>query len=144
MCSSSLLCRQGRLLDLHAHKPQIYLCTTACLLLLPASVLDEASVQMDSEILSTQVHISAPLDLKSFKRQAQSYVHCKSDKNIKFRFPQVHLLTCLGYSDPHNVEKATPAAMLEVGEMLSIDEHKLWQEFTGYKSLVKTLPRENT
>ena len=32
--------------------------------------------------------------------------------------------------------------MLEVGEMLSIDGHKLWQEFTGYKSLVKTLAKE--
>ena len=71
MCSSSLLCRQGRPLDLHVHKPQIYLCTTACLLLLPASVLDEASVQMDSEMLSTQ-GIGAALDQESFKRQAQS------------------------------------------------------------------------
>ena len=32
--------------------------------------------------------------------------------------------------------------MLEVGEMLSIDGHKLWQEFTGYKSQVKTLSKE--
>ena len=54
----------------------------------------------------------------------------------------MHLLACLGYSDPHKVEKATPAAMLEVGEMLSIDGHKLWQEFTEYKSLVKTLQKK--
>ena len=53
-----------------------------------------------------------------------------------------NLLKCLGYFDPRNVEKATPTAMLEVREMLSIDGHKLWQEFTGYKSLVKTLPKK--
>ena len=45
------------------------------------------------------------------------------------------------FFDPRNVEKTTPAAMLEVREMLSIDGHKLWQEFTGYKSQVKTVPK---
>ena len=84
------------------------------------------------EMLSTQ-GISAPLDQESFKMQAQSYI-ARVIENIKSRFPQVHLLTCLGYFDPCNVEKATPIAILEVREMLSINGHKLWQEFTGYKS----------
>ena len=73
--------------------------------------------------------------------QAQSYI-ARVIENIKTHFPQVHLLAWLGYFDQRNVEKATPTAMLEVGEMLSIDGHKLWQEFTGYKSLVKTLSKE--
>ena len=90
-----------------------------------------------SEMLSTQ-GISAPLDQESFKTQAQSYIARVIEK-IKSRFPQVHLLTCLGYFDPCIVEKATPIAMLKVGEMLSID--KLWQEFTGYKSLVIPLQK---
>ena len=30
--------------------------------------------------------------------------------------------------------------MLKVGECLQIDGHKLWQEYTGYKSFVKSLP----
>ena len=92
------------------------------------------------EMLSTQ-GISAPLGQESFKTQAQSYI-ARVIKNFQTRFTQVHLLTCLGYFDPCNVEKATPTVMLEVGEMLSIDGHKLWLEFTGYKSLVQTLPKE--
>ena len=67
------------------------------------------------EMLSTQ-GISAPLDQESFKAQAQSYI-ARVIENIKTRFPQV---TCLGYFDPRNVEKATPTVMLEVGEMLPL------------------------
>ena len=92
VCNSSLLCRQGRLLDLHVHKPPIYLCTTACLLLLPVSVLDEASVQMDSEILSTQVHVSAPLDLKSFKGRLRVTYIARVIKILSLVF---HKCTCL-------------------------------------------------
>lgn len=75
-----------------------------------------------SEMLSTQ-GISAPLDQESFKKQAQSYI-AEVMEDMKSHFPQVHLLTCLGYFDPRSVEKATPAVMLEVREMLSIDGHK--------------------
>ncbi|KAI6651842.1 Zinc finger protein [Oopsacas minuta] len=30
--------------------------------------------------------------------------------------------------------------MLEIGDTLQIDGHKLWQEYTGYKSFVQSLP----
>ena len=33
------------------------------------------------------------------------------------------------------ITPATPLTMLEIGESLQIDGHKLWQEYTGYKSL---------
>ena len=43
------------------------------------------------------------------------------------------LLTLFGYFDPENVEKATLLSMIELGDLLEIDGHKLWQEFIVYK-----------
>ncbi len=91
----------------------------------------------------TSLEISQPLDRERFIKEAQLYI-TELINNIKNRFPQVHLLTCLGYFDPRNVDKATPAAIIEVSELLMVDGHKLWQDFAAYKSLVKTIPNPTT
>ena len=38
----------------------------------------------------------------------------------------IHLLSLLGYFDPHNVYKAELMSMLEVGDILGVDGHQLW------------------
>ena len=60
--------------------------------------------------------------------------------NLQERFPHVHLISLLGYFDPRNAEKATLLSMLELGDYLDIDGHKLWMEFSTYCSFVKRLP----
>ena len=60
--------------------------------------------------------------------------------NLQERFPHVHLISLLGYFDPRNAEKATLLSMLELGDYLDIDGHKLWMEFSTYRSFVKRLP----
>ncbi len=53
--------------------------------------------------------------------------------------PSVHLLSLLGYFDPRNVHKAELMSMLEVGDILGVDGHHLWLEFTTYHSLIERL-----
>jgi len=85
--------------------------------------------------------IAKELDRDSFITNARSYVNAIIT-NLDSRFPQVRTLTLLGYFDPQNVEStATPLTMLEIGESLQIDGHKLWQEYIGYKSFVNSLPQ---
>ena len=60
--------------------------------------------------------------------------------NLQDRLPHVHLISLLGYFDPRNTEKATLLSMLELGDYLDIDGHKLWMEFSTYRSFVKRLP----
>ena len=61
--------------------------------------------------------------------------------NLEHRFPQARLVSLLGYFDPRNVKKATLLSMLEVGDLLQVDGHKLWLEFSTYQSFVERLPQ---
>lgn len=54
---------------------------------------------------------------------------------------QVRLVSLLGYFDHRNATKASLASMLETGDLLPIDGHKLWLEFSAYQSLVERLPK---
>ena len=82
--------------------------------------------------------VNENLDTDTFSANARSYVDAIVT-NLEKSFPQVKTLSLLGYFDPRNDESAsaTPFHMLEVGECLQIDGHKLWP---GYKSFVKSLP----
>ena len=94
---------------------------------------------MDLEATMKEIEVTTPLEETSFIKNAKSY----SDAiitNLENRFPQVRTLTLLGYFDPRNVQSATQVNMLEIGDTLQIDGHKLWQEYTGYKSFVQSLP----
>ena len=51
------------------------------------------------------------------------------------------MISLLKYFDPRNVEKATLLSMVELGDYLDIDGHKLWLEFSTYRSFVKRLPK---
>ena len=87
------------------------------------------------------MEVNKHLDTDAFSANARSYVDAIIT-NLENRFPQVKILSLLGYFDPRNVgsTNATPFHMLELGDWLQIDGHKLWQEYTGYKSFVKSLP----
>ena len=55
-------------------------------------------------------------------------------------FPQVHLLSLLRYFDLCNVYKAELMSMIEVGDILGVDGHQLWLEFTTfYHSFIERL-----
>ena len=41
--------------------------------------------------------------------------------------------------NPRNVDKATPAHMIELGMHFGIDGPKLWDEFRSYRQLVTTM-----
>ena len=73
-----------------------------------------------------------------FQTIAAQYINAVID-NINNCFPQVHTLTLLGYIDPRNVSKATPVVINELGELLAVDDRKLWQEFLAYRSFAKKL-----
>ena len=70
--------------------------------------------------------VNENLDTDTFSANARSYVDVIVT-NLKNRFPQVRTLSLLGYFDPRNIDSAsaTPVHMLEVGECLKIDGHKL-------------------
>ena len=100
-------------------------------------------MELDTTIQS--IGITTALDKDSFIKNAKSYIEAII-ANLENRFPEVRTLTLLGYFGPRNVIQqsttgATPLTMLEVGEKLHVDGHKLWQEYIGYKSFVESLPR---
>ena len=91
---------------------------------------------IELDITMQAIGITTPLDKVNFTENAKSYVDT-TIANLENRFPQVKTLTLLGYLDPRNIQQsttaATPLTMLEIGEKLHIDGHKLWQEYIGYK-----------
>ena len=102
---------------------------------------------MELDKTMNEIGITTPLDKEGFIKNAQSYIDAIIT-NLEDRFPEIRTLTLLGYFDPRNVIQqqqqtiaATPLIMLEIGEKLQIDGHKLWQEYMGYKSFVESLPR---
>ena len=91
------------------------------------------------------IGITTALDKDSFIKNAKSYIEAII-AYLDNRFPEAKTLTLLGYFDPRNVIQhsttgATPLTMLELGEKLQVEGHKFWQEYIGYKSFVKSLPR---
>ena len=76
---------------------------------------------------------------QQFQTTASQYITAVID-NLRGRFPQVRTITLLGYIDPWNVSKATPATINELGDLMGVDGKKLWQEFLAYKSFAKSLP----
>lgn len=103
----------------------------------------EGGYMIELDTTMQAIGITTPLDKVNFTENAKSYVDAII-ANLENRFPQVKTLTLLGYLDPRNVQQsttaATPLTMLEIGEKLHIDGHKLWQEYIGYKSFVESLP----
>ena len=95
---------------------------------------------MELEGAMQAIGVATSLAEASFIENARSYIDAIIT-NLDNRFPQVRTLTLLGYFDPRNVQSATPLSMLELGEKLQIDGHKLWQEYIGYKSFVENLPK---
>ena len=95
---------------------------------------DGYMIELDTTMQA--IGITTPLDKVNFTENAKSYVDAIT-ANLENRFPQVKTLTPLGYLDPRNAQQsttaATPLTMLEIGEKLHIDGHKLWQEYIGYK-----------
>ena len=55
------------------------------------------------------------------------------------RFPQIQLVTFLGYIHPKNAADASPAQVLELASLLGLDGACLWNEFLSYKSFVDSL-----
>ena len=93
---------------------------------------------LESTLESVQADTSTSLD--SVQRVANEYIAALVN-NLECRFPQVRLVSLLGYFDPRNVKKATLLSMLEVGDLLQVDGHKLWLEFHTYQSFVERLPQ---
>ena len=87
------------------------------------------------ETLETTLDITVSVKYDQFKSSAQSYISAII-QNLNDRFPQARLLTLLGYLDPKNVDNATPCSSVELGDLLEIDGHRLWQEFTGHLSRI--------
>ena len=85
--------------------------------------------------LETTLDITVSVKYDQFKSSAQSYISAII-QNLNDRFPQARLLTLLGYLDPKNVDNATPCSLVELGDLLEIDGHRLWQEFTGHLSRI--------
>ena len=96
----------------------------------------EGGYMIELDTTMQAIGITTPLDKVNFTENAKSYVDAII-ANLENRFPQVKTLTLFGYLDPRNVQQsttaATPLTMLEIGEKLHIDGHKLWQEYIGYK-----------
>ena len=78
------------------------------------------------------------LDKQHLKKVAHDYISTLVTKLHEF-FPQVHLLSLLGYFDQCNVHKAELMSMLEVGDILGVDGHQLWLQFTTYRSFIERL-----
>ena len=99
------------------------------------------------ELTSTMQSIDdvTTLDKATFVKNAKSYVEAVIT-HLDNRFPEVRTLTLLGYIDPRNLSgsAANPITMLELGEKLQVDGHKLWHEYTGYRSFVKSLTKGST
>ena len=88
------------------------------------------------------MEVTDVLDKHRTDKIAKGYIS-KLITNLQERFPQVHVLSLLWYFDPRNVEKATLLSMVELGEYLEIDGHKLWLEFLTYNFFVKRLPNQS-
>lgn len=94
------------------------------------------------DVTLQSMEVTDNLDKSHIDNIAKEYIS-KLITNLQERFPEVHLLSLLGYFDPRNVEKATLLSMLELGEYLGIDGHQLWLEFSTYKIFVKRLPQQS-
>lgn len=73
-----------------------------------------------------------------FETQATQYL-VELLSCIRSRFPQVRLLTLLGYLHPKNAAAATPALIFELASLLGLDGPRLWNEFMSYKSFALSL-----
>lgn len=93
----------------------------------------------DYNMLTQSVNTAELLDEGHFVNNAASYLNALIS-NLRNQFPQVHILKLLRYFQPENINHATPLVMLELGEFLQEDGHKIWLEFAGYKSFIETLP----
>ena len=73
------------------------------------------------------------LEKQHLKKVAHDYISLSTlVTKLHKRFPQVHLLSLLRYFDLCNVYKAELMSMLEVGDILGVDGHQLWLEFTTF------------
>ena len=85
------------------------------------------------------VEVGDSLEKQHLKKVAHDYISTLVTK-LHERFPQVHLLSLLRYFDLRNVHKAELMSMLEVGDILGVDGHQLWLEFTTfYHSFIERL-----
>ena len=98
-----------------------------------------AGYMADYDAIMQSINVTDQLNKDHFTKNATDYLDALIS-NLRNRSPQVHILKLLGYFQPDNVNSATPLVMLELGEFLQEDGHKIWLEFTGYKSFVEALP----
>lgn len=94
-------------------------------------------MSMLQDILDS-VEADGSVDKEHVKKITCDYISALVSK-LHERFPQVHLLSLLGYFDPRNVQEAELLSMLELGDILGIDGHQLWLEFTTYRSFIHRL-----
>ena len=74
-----------------------------------------------------------------FETEATNYLE-RVISNIRNRFPNVRLLTLLGYIHPMNAAQATLSLIMELGHLLDIiDAAHLCNEFTAYQNFVQNL-----
>ena len=87
------------------------------------------------------VEIGDSLVKQHLKKVAHDYISLSTlVTKLHEHFPQVHLLSLLRYFDLRNVYKAELMSMLEVGDILGVDGHQLWLEFTTfYQSFIEQL-----
>ena len=74
----------------------------------------------------------------SFEMKATEYLK-ELISNIRSRFPQIRLVTLLGYIHPKNAADAGPEQILELASLLGLDGACLWNEFLSYKSFADSL-----
>ncbi len=94
-------------------------------------------MSMLQDILDS-VEANGSVDKQHLKKIACDYILALITK-LHEHFPQVHLLSLLGYFDPRNVHEAEIMSILELGDILGTDGHQLWLEFITYRSFIDRL-----
>ena len=113
--------------------------TTKALNLLKEDIFSGSYMStLQATLESIEVETGTSMD--GIQRVANQYIAALVN-NLECRFPQRRLVSLLGYFDPRNVKKATLVSMLELGNFLKVDGHKLWLEFRTYQSFVERLPQ---
>ena len=74
----------------------------------------------------------------NYETKAVSYLQALLSR-IRCRFPQIRLVSLLGYLHPRHVMEATPAVIFELALALDLDGANLWNEFMSYKSFAQSL-----
>ena len=79
---------------------------------------------MELEATMKSVNAKEPFDERRFIINATSYLDAIIN-NLKNRFLQIRIITLLGYFQPQNIHSSSPLAMLELGDFLKLDGHKI-------------------